>query len=291
MSPASLAERMPAMGEWRLSETTAVPRASRPRANHCPTKPAPPVTRAVGLTAGSIVRSPRGVSSEVGLNHHLDQLREAHVRRPTKCVARLRCVGNEEIDLRWTEESIVLDDELAIIESNAAKGRLAQLAHRPCLASADHVVVRRVLLQHEPHRAHVIAGKTPIAPRLEIAEAELSRESELDARDSVGDFARHELETAAGTLVVEENSRDRVQRKALAVVHGNPVAVHLRHAVRASRIEWRGLPLRRLVHLAEHLARAGLIEARVRRRLLHRFEHARDTERGELAGEHGLVPR
>src|SRR3954462_2052339 len=247
MSPASLAERMPAMGEWRLSETTAVPRASRPRANHCPTKPAPPVTRAVGLTAGSIVRSPRGVSSEVGLNHHLDQLREAHVTSPSKCIARLRRVGNEEIDLRWTEESIVLDDELAIIETDAAEGCVAQLPHRPCLTSADHVVVRRVLLQHEPHRAHVIASKTPIAPRLEIAEAKLPGESELDARHTVGDFARHELETAAGTLVVEENAGDRVECEALTVVHGDPVAVHLRHAIRAARIEWRGLPLRRLV--------------------------------------------
>src|SRR5262249_39987084 len=41
----------------------------------------------------------------------------------------------------------------------------------------------------------------------------------------------------------------------------DPVAEHLRDAVRAARMERRRLALRRLRHLAEHLARAGLVEA------------------------------
>ena len=114
---------------------------------------------------------------------------------------------------------------------------------------------------------------------------------ELDARDGVGDLARHELEAAPRALVVEQDAGDGVEPEALAVVHRDPVPVHLRHAVRAPRIEGRRLALRRLDDLAEHLARAGLIEPRLRRRLLHRLEHARDAERGELAGEHRLGPR
>ena len=116
-------------------------------------------------------------------------------------------------------------------------------------------------------------------------------EAQFDARGGVGDFAGHELETAARALVVEQNSGDCVQAEALAVVHRDPVAVDLRDAVRAARIERRDLALRALDDLAEHFARAGLIEARFRRRLLHRFEHARDAKRGELAGEDGLIPR
>jgi hypothetical protein len=40
-----------------------------------------------------------------------------------------------------------------------------------CLAGADDVIVRLVLLQHQPHGADVIAGETPIALRLQVAQA------------------------------------------------------------------------------------------------------------------------
>ncbi len=83
----------------------------------------------------------------------------------------------------------------------------------------------------------------------------------------------------------------RVEPEALAIVHGDPVTVDFRDAVRAARIERRVLVLRRLEHLAEHLARAGLIEPRLGGRLAHRFEHARHAERREFARENGLSPR
>ena len=158
------------------------------------------------------------------------------------------------------------------------------------MARSDDIVVRRILLEHEPHRANVVARKSPIATRLEIAEAQLAREAQFDARYSVGDLARHELEPATWALVIEQDAGNGVQGEALAIVHGDPVPVDLRHAVWASRIEWRRLTLRRFVHLAEHLARAGLIEPGVRRRLLHCLEHARHAEGREFAGEHRLCP-
>jgi hypothetical protein len=34
----------------------------------------------------------------------------------------------------------------------------------------DDVVVALVLLQHHPHRAHVVARKSPVATRVEVAE-------------------------------------------------------------------------------------------------------------------------
>src|SRR5204863_8166487 len=66
---------------------------------------------------------------------------------------------------------------------------------------------------------------------------------------------------------------------------------HLCHAVGTARIKRRRLALRRFVHLSEHLAGAGLIEARLGRGLLHGFEHARHTESRELAGQYRLRPR
>ena len=160
------------------------------------------------------------------------------------------------------------------------------------LAGRDHVVDRRVvLLQHQPHRAHVVAGEAPVALRVEVAEAELVRQPELDARDAVGDLARHELEAAPRRLVVEEDAGDREQVVALAVVDRDEVPVGLGHAVGAARVERRLLVLRHLAHLAEHLRRRRLVEADRRIDAADRLEHARHADRRELGGEHRLRPR
>src|SRR5579863_3624596 len=112
----------------------------------------------------------------------------------------------------------------------------------------------------------------------------------MNAGDAVRHLSRDELEAAPLRLVVEEDAGDRVQAEAFAIVDGDPVAVHLRDAVRAPRVERRELVLRRLLHLAEHLARAGLVEPRLRGCFPHRLEHPGDAERGELASQYGLGP-
>src|SRR5688500_18656826 len=177
---------------------------------------------------------------------------------------------------------------VAVVEIRGAEGSLAELAHRPGLSGADDVIVRGILLKHAPHRIDIVAGEAPVAPRVEVAEAQLLRLPELDARHTVRDLACDELEAAARTLVVEEDARDGEETEALAVVHGDPVTVDLRHTVGAAWVERRGLALRSLDHLAELLARAGLVEARLWRRLAHRLEHSRHTEGRELPREHGL---
>ncbi len=49
-----------------------------------------------------------------------------------------------------------------------------ELAHRVRLAGGDDVVVRLVLLEHQPHRLDVVAGVAPVALRVEVAEVELA---------------------------------------------------------------------------------------------------------------------
>src|SRR5262249_15984657 len=153
---------------------------------------------------------------------------------------------------------------LAIVEADMLERRLTQIPHRAGVSRSDHVVVGLVLLKHSPHRVDVVAGEAPVPSGVEIAEPDFLGQTELDARRGVGDFARHELQAASRALVVEQNSRDRIEAKALAVVHRDPVAVDLRDAVWAPWIERRALALRRLHDLAEHLARAGLVEPRLR---------------------------
>src|SRR6266508_694328 len=129
-------------------------------------------------------------------------------------------------------------------------------------ASADHVVGRLVALHHQPHRLDVLGGVAPVATRVEVSEQQRVLEPELDRGGAVGDLAGYELEPAAWTLVVETNPRARVQAVALAVVDRDEVAVGLRYAVGAARVERRRLVLGRLANLAEHLARRRLVEAR-----------------------------
>ena len=49
--------------------------------------------------------------------------------------------------------------------------------------------------------------------------------------------------------------------------------------------------MRDLAHLAEHLAAGGLVEADGRVDNPNGFKHARHAERGDIAGEDGLIPR
>ena len=106
----------------------------------------------------------------------------------------------------------------------------------------------------------------------------------------VRDLARDELEPAALALVVEEDPGGGEEVVALAVVHGDEVAVALGDPVGRARVERRGLALRHLEHLPEHLGGGRLVEARLRRDLAHGLEHARDAGGGELRREHRLRP-
>src|SRR5207244_4060890 len=108
------------------------------------------------------------------------------------------------------------------------------------------------------------AGVAPVALGLEIAEAQLLGQPELDLRRRVRDLAGDELQAAARPLVIEQNARAGEQAVTLAEIHGNVVAVRFGNGVRAAWMKRRRFALRSLTDLAEHLAAGGLIETRLR---------------------------
>src|SRR5207248_1381907 len=110
-----------------------------------------------------------------------------------------------------------------------------------------------------------------------------------DRDDAVGAYEEGRILTY--TLMIEENPGGRVEVVRLAVVDRDEVAVDLRHAIGRAGIEGRHLVLRNLAHLAEHLARGGLVEARLRTHFAHRLEHARDAHSCELGRQRRLDPR
>ena len=82
------------------------------------------------------------------------------------------------------------------VESDVFEGHAHELFHGVRFAGRNHVIVRFILLQHVPHRLHVVAGEAPVALRVQIAHAQFFFQTQLDARHAVGDFARYEFFTA-----------------------------------------------------------------------------------------------
>ena len=128
-------------------------------------------------------------------------------------------------------------------------------------ARRDDVVAGLVVLEHEPHRAHVVAGVPPVRPRREVAEHELRLEAERDRGRRPCDLAREEVDGPERRLVVVEDPAGREHAVPLAVAAGDEVGVGLRDAVRRQRARRGLLRLRRLTRLAEDLARRRLVEA------------------------------
>ena len=58
------------------------------------------------------------------------------------------------------------------LQSRVLGGPADEVAHRVLLAAGDDEVLRRVLLQHQPLGAHVVAGMTPVAQRIHVADVE-----------------------------------------------------------------------------------------------------------------------
>src|SRR5436190_992084 len=71
-------------------------------------------------------------------------------------------------------------------------------------AARNHVIVRLRGLHHQVHGAHIIAGVTPVAARLEVAEIKPLLQSHLDAGCGAGDLARHKGLAAARAFVVKQ---------------------------------------------------------------------------------------
>ena len=150
-------------------------------------------------------------------------------------------------------------------QPDSGKGQLAELADGVRLARGNHVVVGGVLLEHQPHRFHVVAGKAPVTLGVEVPQVQLVLPASRDPGRRAGDLPGHELLAAPRALMVEENAAGSVKAVALSVVDRLPVSKSLRTPVGAAGVKRSRLILRRRArHPAEHLRGRRLIEAGVR---------------------------
>src|SRR5262245_45068763 len=100
---------------------------------------------------------------EIALHHHPHQLLEADARAPAEPLARLGGVALQRVDLGRPQVTGVVLDMAPPVQPDLAEGDIQQLTHAVRLAGGDHVVVRRVLLEHEPHRLDEVSGEAPVA--------------------------------------------------------------------------------------------------------------------------------
>jgi hypothetical protein len=99
--------------------------------------------------------------------------------------------------------------ESPIVQADAPKRDLAKLGHGMASTGREDVVIRLRCLEHQPHCLHVIRGIAPIAGRIETAKMQLRVQSDGDTRNGGGNFARHEVESASRTFMIEENAGAR----------------------------------------------------------------------------------
>src|SRR5712692_3392531 len=90
--------------------------------------------------------------------------------------------------------------------------------------------------------------------------------------------------------MIEQDSGTGEQLITFSIVHGNEVAVHLGHAVRAARVERGCLALRSFPHLAEHLAAARLVKPRTRTSLAKCVENTCNAYGGKFRSQNRLLP-
>jgi hypothetical protein len=88
----------------------------------------------------------------VAVDHHANELREAHLRYLAELFSRLGCVAAKVIDLRRPEVAQGDLHVLLPVEPEMGERRLQKLTHRVGLPRRHDVVHGSLGLEHPPHR-------------------------------------------------------------------------------------------------------------------------------------------
>src|ERR1700694_351811 len=157
--------------------------------------------RARLIARGQLAQVLGGVDAlelEVMFEHLVDQLGESRLRLPAQRSFRFGRVAAQLVDLGRAQISLVTHHVLVPVEAGGPKGGLHELAHRAHVACRDHVIVRLVLLEHQPHSLDVVTGVAPVAFGVEVSEPELVGLAGEDLPDASRDFACDEVLAPAG---------------------------------------------------------------------------------------------
>ena len=164
-------------------------------------------------------------------------------------------------------------------DSGMLECQRSELTYSMLHAGSDHEILRRLVLQYEPHALHIILGISPVAEAVEVAEQQLLLLALGNARGCQRDLAGNERLTAALRLMVEEDTRAAEHAVCFTVLLDNPVAVQFGYSIRAIRMERSVLILRHFLNLAVKLGCGGLVNlARLLQMVgAHRFQDTQNA--------------
>ena len=109
----------------------------------------------------------------------------------------LGSVANQKRDISGSEETFILNNiGSPIIYSDMMKGNFKEITNRMAPSGRYDIVVRFVLLEHEPHRMDVVAGKTPIPRNIHIAHGQNVLTPQSNPRYTARDLSRNELKSS-----------------------------------------------------------------------------------------------
>ena len=94
-------------------------------------------------------------------------------RLPAEHALGLGGIAEQQVHLGRAEELGVDDDMVLVLQVHAFERDAAHFAHRRSHAGGDHIVVGLVLLQHQPHRFDIVAGVSPVALGVDVAQPQL----------------------------------------------------------------------------------------------------------------------
>jgi len=116
----------------------------------------------------------------VGVNHQLHQILEFCLWFPAELFFGLGIVTDEKIHFGGTEIILVNFHIFLPIKAGVGKGNLQKFADAVGFVGGNDIIVRPILLQHEPHGLDVFLGVTPVALGIEVAEIDLVLKAERD---------------------------------------------------------------------------------------------------------------
>src|SRR5205807_8055413 len=210
------------------------------------------------LAAHAGGRQARG--RRIGVNHQADQLLEGHPGLPPEFLPRPGRVGDEVLDVDRPEVSRFDFDIPAPIEADIPECLFHKLLHRVTLSRPEDIIVRTLLLKHQPHAFHILRRVSPVAPGVEVTQVQVLLPPAQDGRDRPRDLPRDERFSPAGALVVEQDPVAREEIIASPVGDHHPMRIDLRGGIGALRAKRAPLALG-CGCVAKHFARGRLIDA------------------------------
>src|SRR5262245_46344186 len=159
------------------------------------------------------------------------------------------------MDLGRPMQALLYHHVVVVVQPDMAECQLEECPYCVSLASGDHEVVRFVLLEHQPHGLHVLAGMTPIAPGVQVAKRQLVGQAPLDLGDVRSDLACDKFEAAARALMIEQDATGSMKAIGFTVIARQFITGNFGNAIGGARMKRSVLVLRADSYATKHFAR------------------------------------